>query len=496
MEEESKSCFLIKKKNGALWKIYYSQKNCIEYEAYEDNSWIKGDILAENARNNFFVLLSSNDYVYVFFQDISGNVVLTLFNDNNWSSKVIFKSKTPNSYNIKLSAIFCKNDIHVFYTVKGSSNPREALVHQICYDEKEWSSPRPIDMLNLKTSVPFIPFINSNNVLIFYEKGGTLPEVGYRKFSTSSNIWSEFISFDKNSLGFNDFSAAALNNQIHTLYIKRSETYSALIYNLKNSKTSRQIMLSKKQELNKCILLTLDNHIWALWYTGESIYGSYSTDEGEHFSTPAVLYECKNTMIRKVSFQNNNLELLKHLSISHIFIDNIDTASILVIPDLYPAILNIDKQEIQDATPSDENAKIEMHLNYIKQHLNDAYEKIFQYQKEIREKDQSIIKLNSSLEQKSNDLLNIQYSLKIMKEKLEAALLQNQNINKEMSILNSKLTLKENQINSLRNTLEIQTKELEELNQNKSQTHHKNPEIKKSENKTSFLERIFNFFSI
>lgn len=493
MEEESENCFLIKKKNGTLWKIYYSQNNCIEYEVYEDNKWINKNILAESARNNFFVLLSTSDYVYVFFQDVSGNVVLNLFNDNNWNKKVIFKSKVPNSHNIKLSAVFIKNDIHVFYTVKSISNSGEALVHQICYDEREWSSPKPIDMINTKTSASFIPIINSNNILLFYEKGGTTPEFGYRKFSVSSNIWSEFISFDKNILGFTDFSVNILKGQIHTLYIKESENISALIYNLKNNKTNKQIILSKGQQINKCILFTLDNHIWALWYAKEAIYGCYSTDEGEHFSNPEILYECKNLIIKKVPFQNNNLELSNHFSIDNLFIDNIDTASILVIPDLYPGILNICKQETQD-TASDENAEMEMHLNYIKQHLNDAYEKIFQYQKQIKEKDHNIFQLNASIEQKNNDILNLQYSMKLMKEKLEVSLIQNQNLNKEMSLLNSKLSLRDSQISSSKKTLELQKKELEELKL-RSIPAVKNSETKK-ENKVSFLKRVINFFSI
>lgn len=108
------NCCIIRQSNGNVCKIFYDENKGIVHKTFSKGLWSQEEEVYENTLNNFYVVLGLNDYIYLFCQDKSMNIVLCIYNNTAWTSKIIFFSKANMNYSINIKAALYKNDIHVF----------------------------------------------------------------------------------------------------------------------------------------------------------------------------------------------------------------------------------------------------------------------------------------------------------------------------------------------------------------------------------------------
>lgn len=461
--DSNNKCYIIRQSNGSLCKIFYDENKGIVYKIFKKGLWSQEEEVCQNSINNFYVILGYNDYIYLFCQNKSMDIVQCVYNNIIWSNKIIFFSRSDINYSINIKAAIYKNDIHIFYNIPSNSQGYDVLIHQTSMSCSEWSSPRPVDLLSSNNKNYSVLMDKNSNIIIFYETGRKEFTLGYKKYSINSGIWSEFYAFDKNSFKFKDFSVVLKDNCIHSLYIKDGNCSSSLIYTYKDSRTSYSFTLSNTIKINSCSIFLIDDNIWTTWKDSNGIYGAYSTDNGKEFSIPSLLNNSAKLNPVKVNFLNNDTEINKHLFMNEFYVNDFSSFDVLLIPDIYPPILDILKPE--SSTYLDESAEhIDSHLNYIKDHLNDLYSKIYLYEKQLQEKEQRISELTYTLEQKNEDILNLQYSIKILREKLDK--INKTNNDFELKINNLEFTLgeKSKQIKSISELNTLQKLEIDNLN--------------------------------
>ena len=95
------------------------------------------------------------------------------------------------------------------------------------------------------------------------------------------------------------------NNKVHSLIVIDEDKRKSIIYknNIidKDEQLQREIILFQDKDISSCLILELDNSIWALWISEKKLYGCYSLDLGENFSNPSI-YSYIIEDIRKIQF--------------------------------------------------------------------------------------------------------------------------------------------------------------------------------------------------
>lgn len=482
------NCYILRQSNGNIYRIFYDDKKGIVYKIFTKGFWSEEEIVCENSINSFYAVLGMNDYIYLFCQDKSMNIVLCVYNNTGWNNKIIFFSKSNIKYSVNIKAALYKNDIHVFYTVPSNIPEHDVLIHQISLNGSEWSTPKPVDLLSFQNKEYSICQDISGNILAFYETGNEEFILGYKKYSVNSGIWSEFYTFDKNSSNFKDFSMIVKNSIIHSLYIKDENCNSILIYTFKNSKTSYSFTLSNTTKIYSCCLFLLDDNIWALWRDENGFYGAYSKNNGETFSIPKLYSNLTGIDSIKINLINNDNEIKKHILINEAFINNLSSFDILIISDIYPSINDAFSPE--SSMILDETADhIDSYLDYIKDQLSEIYEKLYLCKKQIREKEQQIYELTCTLEKRNEEIINLQYSLKALRDKLLNSDMSSKNFELRINSLEQIIKEKSKQIKDLSELSDIQKAEIENLNNTiKSSSVNSNDKSFK----ISFIKKFFN----
>ncbi|WP_058486130.1 hypothetical protein [Defluviitalea phaphyphila] len=496
MTKERSNYYIIKQSKGTLWAFFYDFVDGICCMTYTYDSWSKKQIIYKNGAKNFSVYLDTNDKIYVFCQDTSGNIVLCQYSSSKWTSQILLYSKSGFLDSLHFDAIINGEDLFLFYNLKDPHTNRHALVQQIAIKGTKWNTPSLIDYIEPLENHPFSVYKTSNNnILLFYQKYQDTFQLGYKKYLETTKTWSEFSSFDHNKTKFVDKSILIINKNFQTLYIKKEKYYSTLFYRLKTaSKWEEPIKLFEKSNITSCSLFTIDNHLWATWVCDGTLYSCYSTDSGNTFSPPTAYINERTLIPIKAHYQNNVLEEKKHLFTNEIYINSSENLEFLIIPDIFPAItgntINLEENFI---VPTE---KVDNYLNEIKSHIKQVYEEIYLCKKELREKNNQISQLKYTLKIKKQDLSKITYDFKKMNEKLQKEITnlknKNKNLEKELAqknneikILGEKITAQRKGMNILKQELELRKAPLIITTDTKNTTSKKN--------KSSLLKRLFSF---
>lgn len=462
MKNNTCTQYIIKQSTGSVLRFSYDKLNGIIYETLELEKWSDKKTVYKNSTPNFYVLLKDNDEIYILCEDNSGNIVLCTYNDNQWNNDIILYRKENSTYNFYFKAILHNNDIHLIYNILSKSSKAEALVHQIYYQCKTWSSPNLIDVITPLPSNPFLVLNDqSENILVIYQNYKQHYQINLKKFSIAENTWGNSFLISKNTFQYIDLSSICALNTLHCIYIKKDKFYSKVIYQNKGSSEKKEIQLFEGNNIKSCSLFMIDEHLWVLWFCDNKIYSCFSTDNGKFFSSP-VIYNQTLDKLAKINYQTTFPEEKLHLTVNELYLDENYEFKILFIPDLFPSITNIDINCFEDSLEVSTNT-VDSHIKYIKSHLNEVYEKIYLCKKQITEKDQKIHQLNYTLEYRNNEIIKYEHSLKVYSEKNRLLSEENERLKKRILILEQNLSSKENELSSLKAIESSSKNELEIL---------------------------------
>lgn len=450
-----KAFYVIKQSDYTTWNFTYDKNRGILYRILKEDKESNYKVLEKESSGNFSVLLLPNDDIYFLYEDLKGNIMLRILNENKWSEDILILKKTTEIYNISFKAILDKNKIYLFYNVLNKESKIRTIFHQVVDEKFNIDSPRIIDKSYDKCNYPFIIVADdSDNILIMYQKLQDNYKIGYKILNTEFSIWSDFHIIDESSNPFIDYSLLSINEDIHSLYIKNENNKNILIYSQSQTIKEEHSKLFEGTDIKSCSSFAIEGHLYFSWINNNEIYNCFTKDNGKTFSSPSCIELLASLDVIKSIYKSNLTKTIRNLIINEMYVMDDDEVEVLIIPNEYntldSSIINKNKSY----------KECDQCLLEAKFYLNVAYNKMLIYEKQLRQKEEQIILLNNSVheyaiknqiyEYKSKDI-NRQYIKFQDNKKL---------LNENIDYLQDGLIRKENKINELENASIEQEKEI------------------------------------
>lgn len=444
--------FILQTVNNHLWYFFYSPDRSICYSLYNNKHWSNPITVMRDVNSNFSVSLTCKEEIYVFCQDLSGNIVLCLFKDENWSSKVILESKSSEIYDINFQILFDNQSLNLIYNMPIVGEKNVQLIYQLKDNKDKWNSPQILDTIIPFKFSPFIfQKISDNHSITFYEKKGKDCSLGYREFSSVLKKWGNFNPFHSTSYVYVDQSFLTTEDTIHALYIVKTSFSYQLIYKYKRgSDWSSPIIIYECNKIEMCSLFILDSQLWVIWYINSQLYTCISQNLGKTFSKPSRYQGHYLAYPTKASFITNIKQKEEKLYLRELLLYDQPIPQILLIPELYPSFYEISsnthvevihKKSVDSGIVDDS----------LKERISILQNKNSSYEHQLSEKDSQIISLikEKNLLNKTKEILENQIS----EQGLEILSLQKQLESTEIPKLKQENVVEENIIKDIKSEI-------------------------------------------
>ncbi len=283
--------YVFKQLSGKLWNIYYDAKLGICYSTLtKRNTWTEPIPIERKAYQYFYTDMDDNECFHLIYQDLHGNIFYSKLDNGLITTLPILNSKSPSLYNKHLYLIPVQNNIHFLYILLYNNNI--LLTHQILVNGSV-GSPKVIDYV-YKNNLPYSTVLDkSGDIYAFYQSANSTPmQFGYRIFSSTKNLWSDFLSIT--SPGTNcDFPSIIVDNSnvMHICFQKQSIGQYELVY---KQKMPEKILWSDETVIHSSIypfenssIISIDDKIFIYWVRNDIIYYSFSKNKGISWSKPS-----------------------------------------------------------------------------------------------------------------------------------------------------------------------------------------------------------------
>lgn len=461
MTNEKHDCYIIKQKDGILLKFCYDIKIGIYYQIFTKKNWSDKKIIYEESFEHFCALANENGGIYVFCQDICGDLILCTLERTEWRRKILLHMKYNVIMPIYIRALFCCNDIHLFYNLVDQNTYSEVLVHQIAKDGTWWLTPQVISKLDHYRRFPYCisKDCKSNLTLLNTMMLAGVYQLTSRTFHVVEERWGKEEIIHTSLLPYIDFTFCVEENRKHYLFITQDDQVNTVIYQHKDIGLQKNSILFQHEKIDSCLLLLFHNVLWALWICENKLYGCFSTNYGQTFSRARVYMHFDNVLPVKVLFQeylaDNENKYISH----EIYVMNSKEEEQLFLQEL---LENSVAAEMDDNESS--NAKIE-NTDYKIVDLKDCLTKVKIFKKEKEELQGEIKRLNEAIEHEKNKISRLQYKFYEEKEKIKLYTNDNNRLKEKISYLEHTLSLKDKEKKSIEKKLAESKEENESLKQ-------------------------------
>lgn len=350
---------LIKTKYGSLLRVSYDDIYGIYYEDINKEE-IKKNIVYRESFKYFYVTEDMNGNVNVICQDLCGDIILCIFMDGTWKYKTLFYMKYNFITPINVKGFYLERDLKIIYYLDSDTKNLYFNEGSNNYPTKIYSENNCLDLkFNiLKDNDRTFVIVNSISIGIY--------KLVLKEFNIEENVFKKdrIIYISKNQ--YNDFSYLTSKDEVHFLMIVNEDKKNSIIYKKINIVDERRfyediiLFENEKSIISSCLIIELKGLLYAFWISENKLYGCYSLNFGEDFSTPIIYMDLKEIFIKKVQLieGNKNKEIYVVESNGHInlFLEDIiednNTLEIDYKEISYSSIknseLNIDNEEIKN----------------------------------------------------------------------------------------------------------------------------------------------------
>lgn len=488
MNEKKYNCFLVKDTEKNLLKFSYNTKFGIYYEKSINGKWQEKEVVYKESFENFYVMEGYDGSINIFCQDVCGDIILCTLEENLWEYKTILYMKHNEITPIEVKAFFSRKKMHFLYNLINEKDDIEMIIHQSCKGLSNWTSSEMLINIDCYSSLNYYisQSYNSCVMLINNIKEG-IYKLSSRVFNLYKNLWEKEIVIYISRSPYKDFSFCVLENRSHYLIVTEENDLDILIYQYKDILTDKEIEMQKNiilfehERIDSCIVLNLDNILWALWISDKKLYGCFSKNNGQDFSNPLVYKSFDNIMPEKANYKEFIHEENKYID-NEIYIFNHNGEVYLFLYELLlPQITldinnsnkyisceyissennNINYKDIEDKSKNSISKIKEVKGNFTKFEVFN----IEKLEEKIKEQNEKIRKLNNDIVNQENQLLSLKYKLNKEKEKVFIINEENNTLKEKKEYLEKKMLLKDKEKLSIESKLVEKNKENEYLKQ-------------------------------
>lgn len=302
--------YILKLSNERIYNIYYDNRKGICYSTLNKrNNWSESVSLQPKAHKLFYADIDSVDNIYLLFQDLKGNIFISVLSNSSMKTIPVLSSKSPSAYNKFLSLIPLKNTVHLFYIIKHNEN--NILTHQILTDETV-SKPKALDYVSANVVPYSVLYDKAGTIYVFYQaSNGVLSYLGYKKYSIDHGTWGEFITITSHSDCEQPNAVIDTKGIIHICYQRKNSNQYELIYQQKipgkNIFTSETVICRSAYPFDNSSICISSNNVVIFWVKDDIIYCSTSGNEGSTWTKPSRYAFNYSRQLFCMHYKSNNL---------------------------------------------------------------------------------------------------------------------------------------------------------------------------------------------
>lgn len=346
--------------------IYQDENGKFAHYYFSDNQIIRKDedgqsVIIDSVRKNFTVCTSVEDDIYIFCQDLDGNIIVTTSENGIYSTKVLFENTFSKKSCIYVHAIIEANELVIFFNTP-IGELKQSYIYMQKMKGKVWQKAVIVDMFSPLRDDYFSFIKNADNTyFMIYQMCDNSNNLGARLIKNDS--FSNFNIYHTTNYNILEQSSIIVNDAFFTSYVVKSAFSSQLIFR-KSTKEgfSNTIVLSEGMSIEKPIIF-LGHKLFVFFISGQNVYVVISEDFGDSFDRARKVENVYAESIIKCKFISNNMH---DMCISEVYINKNEPRNIRIIPDYYKNFYtDFQKPKAINKTPKIDKTKQKQHNNSI-----------------------------------------------------------------------------------------------------------------------------------
>ncbi|QQY80394.1 hypothetical protein EDD65_10233 [Keratinibaculum paraultunense] len=266
-------------------------QNIIKYTFYNTGNLDEESIVGEKVHMDFDVSIDKENTIFVLYQDMSFNLILTVLKEDQIENIKLTKEAIPETYNLN---IIVKDDsMHIFYCISLTKNSNIYRIYHHYYNGNCWNT-NIVDEINSGAVLnPFKIVECDKGLIIAYHDKQENNNVYLNFFNIINKKWGKKLKIVDSNQGLLYLDMLLKDNKLHIVYCQYDENlvvkYERFIINDKIIKDISEI-LSNEEGIMYPTLVYYEDKLWAVWLEYENIMSRYSKDNGTTWS-PIYLWE-------------------------------------------------------------------------------------------------------------------------------------------------------------------------------------------------------------
>lgn len=467
MINEKYDCYLVKQKDGTLLKFCYDSEQGIYYQIRMKQNWSEKKSIYKESFEYFYVLEEQNERIYVFCQDICGDLILCTLEGIEWKYKVLLHMKYDVIMPLYIRAFFHSDDIHLFYNIVDKQTYSEVLVHQIAKNGVQWSYRQIITRLDYYYRVPYrISQDYNSNLVLLNTVLSDVYKLTSRKFHIVEGRWGKQEVIHTSLLPYIDFTFCVEENRKHYLFITQDDQVNRVIYQYKEIGLQKNIILFQHEKIDSCLLVLSNKILWALWICGDKLYGCFSTNDGQNFSSPMVYRHFDKGLPVKAFYQEYSVDKQNEYTSHEIYVMNLNVGEQLFLQELLESSVAVQVDDNDGLKAKVENSDCEIEeLKYCFTKVKILKKEKEELQEKLKIVEQELRRVNEARKYEKNQILKLQYQFYKEKEKIKSCINDKNRLKEKNNYLEEKLLLKDKEKTSIEKKLAEKDRENESLKQ-------------------------------
>ncbi len=392
--------FIINYGNNSLSSFNFSA-NKIFVKNYVNEIWEKEVLIIDNVRNNFTVSLSSDGKLYLFCQDIDGNVILSTNTEGRWTNKIILENQSPKATTILFYPIITEKGITLIYNSPIGKDGSGYIMMQKLADNGTWAKAETIDKFYpIKSTYFTIQKIKNDHYILFYQTKTTSKNIGYREIT--SNSYGSFNVFHTTNYQLTDFSYLTTNEGLYLVNVVKSMYSTQLIFRKKDSDNfSNPIILCEGTKIEKPLIFFAENILYIFFSNGNNLFYTTSSNSGESFKKVQKYKSTKFHDLIKGKYIRDDIGNKSTFCTNELYLNKSMPNLIKIIPEIYTNFFP-EKKVVAEEVVKHEIAYIDQELiDELETKIKILENKIFNYENELKEKNNKILNLTNLLSSRS-----------------------------------------------------------------------------------------------
>lgn len=276
--------YIFRQADGELWNFFYDSSQCLCYNTLTSRGiWSNAVILHKNVYRYFYAEMDWDGVYHILFQDNNGNIQYSRLDGQSIRTVPVLNSKSPAVYEKHLYIAPLKEHVYLFYVLQHENS--FMLAYQALGNTR-LGTPKVVDYVSGSNQPCSIIYDHEQNIYVFYQSyDGKYLQLGYKKFNTTQNHWSDFTPVTKYA-GNCEYPHAIVDSSgiIHLCYQRRAPKLFEMVYQQKapdrNLWSRETIVHSSVHSFENASILQSQNKIVVYWVREDIIYYNNGSLDG------------------------------------------------------------------------------------------------------------------------------------------------------------------------------------------------------------------------